>query len=451
MRKRYLRKDNMWRVLAPLGCSSTWSSILQARDWIQPKVQYLIFEEKSVNLWFDPWIKGKGLAQVFGRVSYDWGPPNEATVAVFISNGQWEMPHRSSEDLDLIWPKIQQLDVRGTGKDLLIWPASKTGILNLSEAWKAGKRMPIIYFWAVHFLDSFGSNSSRSLGMFYAPSKESIKLKTIHRFFRIIQTPDMVMVLNAFGVQIEEKENSSTIVKWMSPEDGWLKLNTDGSLANDRGGYEALIRNSNSEFQLGLAGRLDLPTINLLELKAIEQGVKLSSTMQACKLWIEIDSTTALAWLEGRGNIPWTAIRSLCNTHHYLQHLVDWKIVPHIRDLRSDKNWPVTGFFEVRPPGKTIGSIKRVVKLGERRNNPTQTKRVKTPKWAEATKAPKRTAMTKTPESKSCDCIDMMNQQFLMYDSIRKKEHNAWVERTIKLLQKIVLKLLSAAVRSIRM
>ncbi|KAK1270073.1 hypothetical protein QJS04_geneDACA019694 [Acorus gramineus] len=44
MRQRYLRKDNIWRVSAHMGCSSTWSSILQARDWIQPKVQYLIFE-----------------------------------------------------------------------------------------------------------------------------------------------------------------------------------------------------------------------------------------------------------------------------------------------------------------------------------------------------------------------------------------------------------------------
>ncbi|KAK1321207.1 hypothetical protein QJS10_CPA03g00057 [Acorus calamus] len=165
--------------------------------------------------------------------------------------------------------------------------------------------------------------------------KVSIKLRTIHRVFRIIQTLNLVMVSNAFGVQIEEKENSSTIVKWMSPEDGWLKLNTDGSLADDRGGYGALIRNSNSEFQLGLAGRLDLPTINLLELKAIEQGVKLSSTMQACKLWIETDSTTALAWLEGRGNIPWTAIRSLRNTHHYLQHLVDWKVTHIHREGNS--------------------------------------------------------------------------------------------------------------------
>ncbi|KAK1306945.1 hypothetical protein QJS10_CPA10g01775 [Acorus calamus] len=87
------------------------------------------------------------------------------------------------------------------------------------------------------------------------------------------------MVSNAFDVQIEEKELTSSIVKWLRSDDGWLKLNTDGSLADDRGGYGALIRNSNSDFQIGLAGRLDLPSINLLELKAIEKGVMLTSIL----------------------------------------------------------------------------------------------------------------------------------------------------------------------------
>ncbi|KAK1256495.1 hypothetical protein QJS04_geneDACA001486 [Acorus gramineus] len=109
----------------------------------------------------------------------------------------------------------------------------------------------------------------------------------------------------------------------------------DGSLADDRGGYGALIRNSNSEFITGLAGRLDLPSINLLELKAIEQGVLLGSSIHAHKLWIESDSITALAWLNGRGTTPWTAIRSLRNIHQYLDQLEDWKATHIHREENS--------------------------------------------------------------------------------------------------------------------
>ncbi|KAK1287929.1 hypothetical protein QJS10_CPB19g01265 [Acorus calamus] len=47
-------------------------------------------------------LKGKGLEQVLGRVSYDWIPPKEATVAAFISHEKWVKLQRSSEDLDLV-------------------------------------------------------------------------------------------------------------------------------------------------------------------------------------------------------------------------------------------------------------------------------------------------------------------------------------------------------------
>ncbi|KAK1286579.1 hypothetical protein QJS10_CPB20g00956 [Acorus calamus] len=91
------------------------------------------------------------------------------------------------------------------------------------------------------------------------------------------------------------------IVLWEPPCEGWLKLNTDGFLANDRGGYGVLICNERAEYVMGIVGRLDLPSINLLELNAIEQGVWLARSIEATRVWIESDSTTALAWLCGKG------------------------------------------------------------------------------------------------------------------------------------------------------
>ncbi|KAK1270111.1 hypothetical protein QJS04_geneDACA020970 [Acorus gramineus] len=155
--------------------------------------------------------------------------------------------------------------------------------------------------------------------------KESIKLRTLNKVFHSALSPYISKIVDAFGVQTTVKKKSTSIVTWLHPVDGWLKLNTDGSLADDPGGYGALIRNSNGDYITSLAGRLDLPSINLLELKAIEQGVLLGSSICAHKLWIECDSTTALAWLNGRGNTPWTAIRSLRNIHPYLDQLEDWK------------------------------------------------------------------------------------------------------------------------------
>ncbi|KAK1313661.1 hypothetical protein QJS10_CPA06g00651 [Acorus calamus] len=55
-------------------------------------------------------------------------------------------------------------------------------------------------------------------------------------------------------------------------ENGWFKLNTDGSLSDDQERYGALLRNNNADFIAGLAERLDLHSINFLKLKAIEWG-----------------------------------------------------------------------------------------------------------------------------------------------------------------------------------
>ncbi|KAK1324851.1 hypothetical protein QJS10_CPA01g01499 [Acorus calamus] len=59
MKAKYLRKKTLWNAKTHARCSSSWIAILQSREWIAPKVRYIIFEEKSINLWFVPWINGK--------------------------------------------------------------------------------------------------------------------------------------------------------------------------------------------------------------------------------------------------------------------------------------------------------------------------------------------------------------------------------------------------------
>ncbi|KAK1302870.1 hypothetical protein QJS10_CPB12g00400 [Acorus calamus] len=59
--------------------------------------------------------------------------------------------------------------------------------------------------------------------------------------------------------------------------------------------------------------------------EGIVHGVQLAKDLGVRRLWIESDSMTALAWLNGRGTIPWTAIRMLRKVHSLLNSLVDWK------------------------------------------------------------------------------------------------------------------------------
>ncbi|KAK1315070.1 hypothetical protein QJS10_CPA06g00807 [Acorus calamus] len=58
-------------------------------------------------------------------------------------------------------------------------------------------------------------------------------------------------------------------------------------------------------------GRNDLPSINLLKLKAIEVGLWIAIKAGFRSIWVETDSTTTLAWVTNRGNRSWSAIRCL--------------------------------------------------------------------------------------------------------------------------------------------
>ncbi|KAK1265235.1 hypothetical protein QJS04_geneDACA022453 [Acorus gramineus] len=165
--------------------------------------------------------------------------------------------------------------------------------------------------------------------------KDSIKVRTLHKIFLVPSILDFSSIAQAFGLTLREKEKTASIVTWLVPPSGWFKLNTDGSLSDDRGGYVALLRNNNADFIAGLAGRLDLHSINLLELKAIERGIQLGLSNAVTNLWIESDSITAIAWVHGRGCIPWTALRSIRQIHQGLHHLKCWKATHIHRECNS--------------------------------------------------------------------------------------------------------------------
>ncbi|KAK1268990.1 hypothetical protein QJS04_geneDACA008266 [Acorus gramineus] len=88
----------------------------------------------------------------------------------------------------------------------------------------------------------------------------------------------------------------------------WIRIQ---SYADDRGGYGALLNDTNSSQIVGVAGRSRLPSINILELRGIEAGLSLSIWHGFNRVWFESDSTTAIALMKGRGRIPWTALRLL--------------------------------------------------------------------------------------------------------------------------------------------
>ncbi|KAK1293951.1 hypothetical protein QJS10_CPA16g00322 [Acorus calamus] len=75
----------------------------------------------------------------------------------------------------------------------------------------------------------------------------------------------------------------------------------------------------------GMAGQAQPTSINLLEFKGILSSIEMGLHMGAFRLWIESDSSIALAWLKGRGSLPWTALRTHRRITQILDGLHSWK------------------------------------------------------------------------------------------------------------------------------
>ncbi|KAK1287415.1 hypothetical protein QJS10_CPB19g00634 [Acorus calamus] len=305
---------------------------MASRSWIAAKARYIIFDGSSINIWYDPWLNGKSLRDLIGSELLIWAPPHSTPLSVLIQEEKWCKPARWHSDLDVFWEEIKLLEVGETGPDILVWLSSRTGGLSLSDGWRAQSPTVNPVVWAEWLWPLVQSRKHCfTVWQFFLdklPTKDGLLRKAVI-------TPNIQRIVDSFGITITKPVKSQCTVSWNPPTTGWIKSNSDGSLSDDRGGYGAPLRDANANLLVGVAGRSHLPSINLLELKGIEAGLFLSIRHGFNRVWFESDSTTAIAWMKGRGRVPWTAIRLLRKISHGLRSLEEWKITHIFREGNS--------------------------------------------------------------------------------------------------------------------
>ncbi|KAK1269603.1 hypothetical protein QJS04_geneDACA008288 [Acorus gramineus] len=75
----------------------------------------------------------------------------------------------------------------------------------------------------------------------------------------------------------------------------------------------------------GNAQDKDLHSINILEYKAILQGIRLVVSHGLSRVLIESDSSTVVAWILGKGRVPWKAFQVHYELWSILASLDAWK------------------------------------------------------------------------------------------------------------------------------
>ena len=78
--------------------------------------------------------------------------------------------------------------------------------------------------------------------------------------------------------------------------EGWIKLNSDGSVANDRrASCEGLLHGTQGEFLGGFAANLGVCLISVAEIWDAYYGLLLAWNKGFCKVLLEMESTSAIS------------------------------------------------------------------------------------------------------------------------------------------------------------
>ncbi|KAL4275656.1 hypothetical protein AHAS_Ahas20G0129000 [Arachis hypogaea] len=96
------------------------------------------------------------------------------------------------------------------------------------------------------------------------------------------------------------RTTASVLVGWKPPENGWSKINVDGSVlqASSSGACSGIIRDSNGLVLAGFMMNIGKVTITEAELWAIYMGLKIGIDMGFNKIKVESDSTCAVRLIQ---------------------------------------------------------------------------------------------------------------------------------------------------------
>ena len=149
---RYLSKESIWEISTRTYHSAAWKGILKARNWLIKHISYAISSGTSTNMWYDPWVNGKSIFQLYGdRIRKDLGAPKDWKVSEFIANGTWCLPNPISPEMLSLWPTIIAIPIRNNSSDILIWPHDN-GKFSATSAWnqirqRNNKWVPSSWTW----------------------------------------------------------------------------------------------------------------------------------------------------------------------------------------------------------------------------------------------------------------------------------------------------------------
>ncbi|OIS99333.1 putative ribonuclease h protein [Nicotiana attenuata] len=107
---------------------------------------------------------------------------------------------------------------------------------------------------------------------------------------------------------------TSQSVRWYKPDDGWVKLNTDGCSKGNPGNSDGggILRNSQGACIFAFADYYGTCSNNMAEAKAMLQGIKMCIASRYSNVIVEADSQLIVDMINNKMKVPW-----------HIQHIID--------------------------------------------------------------------------------------------------------------------------------
>ncbi|XP_077237123.1 uncharacterized protein LOC143878767 [Tasmannia lanceolata] len=236
--------------------------------------------------------------------------------------------------------------------------------LNEEEAWIRGKFklkgqsytfIRLLFTASIHHLWLERNNrvhEGRNLHKHFTLKKNFRAAREKSLFLKLDDNPSEISrkISQLWKLPLFHKQLSLNICSWKPPQPGWIKLNTDASLANEEGSIGGLLRSSDGKSLSLFSLSYPAAPIHDLEIEAIHMGLNLAVRANYRCLWIESDSLLAVNVIQKSAPCPWTKLISLEKIDSMLSNLQAWSISHLWRegnraaDYLSKSNCPMKGF-----------------------------------------------------------------------------------------------------------
>ena len=133
---KYLKEESFFQHKVKKGSSFVWKEIISSRSFISKHTYFKIGDEKSINVWEDPWVPDLSFSCLLGKDRVDVSPWKVVADFKKENSNEWDEevlrelfdPLTVAAILKLNWPNISR-------DDKLIWLGNNRGVFSVRECY----------------------------------------------------------------------------------------------------------------------------------------------------------------------------------------------------------------------------------------------------------------------------------------------------------------------------